>query len=295
MSNIPRTINGYLQQLYAALQGADPALIQDALYDAEEHLRAELAEHPELGEAVMIARIYTSYGAPEEVADIYRVKEGQVQQALRTPRAPPRASTFGKFFSVLSDTRAYTALFYMLLSLVTGIFYFVWTITGLSLSLGFMVLIIGIPFAILFFGSVRALALVEGRLVEAMLDVRMPRRPLYTEIGQPIRGRIKTFFTDPRSWSTLIYMLLMLPLGIVYFVLSIFSLSMVISLIFGPIIKAITGVGIININDVGYAPPLWAEPFTLVAGIVLLCGVLHMARGIGHLHGQLAKHMLVMR
>ncbi len=295
MSTIPKTINAYLQQLHAALQGADPALIQDALYDAEEHLRAELAEHPDVDEAAMIARIVTSYGAPGEVADIYRVKEGQVQQALRIPRAPARASAFGKFFSVLSDTRAYTALFFMLLSLGTGIFYFVWTITGLSLSLGLMVLIIGIPFAILFFGSVRALALVEGRLVEAMLDVRMPRRPPYTEIGLPISGRIKTFFTDPRSWSTVIYMLLMLPLGIVYFVLSIFSLSMVIALIFGPIIKAITGVGIVNINDVGYAPPLWAEPITLVAGIVLLCGVLRMARGIGHLHGQLAKHMLVMR
>ena len=295
MSNIPKTINEYLQQLYAALQGADPALIQDALYDAEEHLRAELAEHPGVDEAAMIARIVTSYGAPDEVADIYRIKEGQVQQALRTPRAPPRASAFGKFFGVLADTRAYTALFYMLLSLGTGIFYFVWTVTGLSLSLGFMVLIIGIPFAILFFGSVRALALVEGRLVEAMLDVRMPRRPPYAEIGLPIRSRIKTFFTDPRSWSTLIYMLLMCPLGVLYFTFCITGMSFVLALMFGPIIKAVTGYGILNINDVAYAPPLWAEPFTLVAGIVLLCGVLHMARGIGHMHGQLAKHMLVMR
>jgi uncharacterized membrane protein len=294
MSTIPKTISAYLQQLHAALQGADPALIQDALYDAEEHLRAELAEHPDVDEAAMIACIVTSYGAPEEVADIYRVKEGQVQQALRTPRTP-RASAFGKFFGVLTDPRAYAALFYMLLSLGTGIFYFVWTITGLSLSLGLIVLIIGIPFTILFFGSVRALALVEGRLVEVMLDVRMPRRPLYTEIGLPIRSRIKTFFTDPRSWSTLIYMLLMLPLGVLYFVVGIVGLSFVVALIFGPIVKGFTGYGIININDVAYGPPLWAEPLTLVAGILLLCVVLHMARGLGRVHGQLAKHMLVMR
>src|ERR1051325_2860228 len=44
--NTPRTIAQYLEQLRAALAGADPALIQDALYDAEEHLRAELQEHP---------------------------------------------------------------------------------------------------------------------------------------------------------------------------------------------------------------------------------------------------------
>ena len=42
----PRTIAEYLEQLRAALRGADPALIQDALYDAEEHLRAELYERP---------------------------------------------------------------------------------------------------------------------------------------------------------------------------------------------------------------------------------------------------------
>lgn len=42
--NTPRTIAEYLEQLRAALAGADPALIQDALYDAEEHLRAELQD-----------------------------------------------------------------------------------------------------------------------------------------------------------------------------------------------------------------------------------------------------------
>jgi hypothetical protein len=33
---LPRTIAEYLDQLRAALAGADPALVQDALYDAEE-------------------------------------------------------------------------------------------------------------------------------------------------------------------------------------------------------------------------------------------------------------------
>ena len=39
----PRSIDEYLKQLRAALEGQDPALIQDALYDAEEYLRAEVA------------------------------------------------------------------------------------------------------------------------------------------------------------------------------------------------------------------------------------------------------------
>ena len=53
----PRTIPEYLEQLRASLAGADPALVQDALYDAEEYLRAELAEHPEVGEAQMLGAV----------------------------------------------------------------------------------------------------------------------------------------------------------------------------------------------------------------------------------------------
>ena len=45
--NAPRSIDEYLKQLRSALAGEDTALIQDALYDAEEYLRAEVAAHPD--------------------------------------------------------------------------------------------------------------------------------------------------------------------------------------------------------------------------------------------------------
>lgn len=48
---LPTTIPDYLAQLRQALAGADPAMIQDALYDAEEYLRAELAEQAGKSEA----------------------------------------------------------------------------------------------------------------------------------------------------------------------------------------------------------------------------------------------------
>jgi uncharacterized membrane protein len=290
---VPKTIAEYLEQLRAALQNADPALSQDALYDAEEYLRSELSEHPEWDEEAMLANIATSYGAPEEVAEIYRDQETQVENALRPPAAPVRRSPFGRFFGVLADPLAYSSLFYMLLSLATGIFYFTWSITGLSLSLGLCILIIGVPFAVLFISTVRALALVEGRLVESMLGVRMPRRPLYADRGKPFSTRIKNMFVDPRTWSTLLYMVLKLPLGIIYFTFAIIGLSLSLTLAVSPITKATLDIGIMNINHVAYAPPLWALPLTLPLGVALLCLTLHMARGIGQLQGQLAKHFLV--
>lgn len=289
----PKTIDEYLEELRAALRGADPALVQDALYDAEEYLRSELAEHPEWDEATMLARVATSYGAPEEVADIYRDKETQVESALRPPARTRRVSALGRFFGVFADPLAYSSLFYMLLSLATGIFYFTWAVTGLSLSVGFSILIIGLPFIVLFVSTVRAIALVEGRMVETMLGVRMPRRPLYADRGKPFMARIKGMFVDPRTWSTLLYMILKLPLGIAFFVIAVVGLTLSLSLALSPLTYAIFGIGIVNFDDYVLAPPLWAFPLTLVLGVALLCLTLHVARGAGLLQGQLAKNFLV--
>jgi uncharacterized membrane protein len=296
---LPTTIPDYLEQLRRSLAGADPALVQDALYDAEEYLRSELAENPGKSEAEVIAAVAGSYGAPDEVADIYRDTEVKVQSALRTPSTRPvvsQRSPIARFFGVIAEPRTYASLFYMLLALATGIFYFTWVVTGVSLSSGLAVLIIGIPFVILYFGSVRVLSLVEGRIVETMLGERMPRRPLYSTRGQPLLERIKDLFTDPRTWATQLYFLLMLPLGIAYFTVAVTGLATSLALIAAPIAVLFGDFGgalwidEINVMDVH---GLWALPLCFIAGVVLLFLTLHLARGVGYLHGQLAKHMLV--
>jgi uncharacterized membrane protein len=289
---IAKTIPEYLGQLRAELADADPALVQDALYDAEEYLRAEWAEHPALDEAALLASVAGSYGAPDEVASIYRDTEVTVKQALRTPPPAPRRSPLGRFFGVLADPRAYASLLYMLLALATGIFYFTWVVTGLSLTLGLAILVIGIPFAVLFFASVRGLALVEGRLVEAMLGERMPRRPLYADRGKPVLERIGAMFTDPRSWSTLLYMLLMLPLGTVYFTVAVTALALSLGIAAIPFVQAFGGTALGWFGD-SVVLPLWSAPITIAVGLLLLLATMHLARGVGRVHGQLAKHLLV--
>ena len=89
----PRSIDEYLRALRAALGGEDPALIQDALYDAEEYLRAEVAANPGVPEADVLERIARTYGRPEEIASAYRDTEVKVARALQPPvsksPAPP--------------------------------------------------------------------------------------------------------------------------------------------------------------------------------------------------------------
>ncbi len=297
----PRTIAGYLEQLRAALQGADPALIQDALYDAEEHLRSEMHENRGKSEAEVLAKIVTSYGAPEEVAEIYVDKENVVREALQAPPRPSRRTALGRFFAVGADPRAYSALFYMLLSLATGIFYFTWTVAGVSLSLGLSILIFGIVFAVMFFGTTRVLSLVEGRIIEVMLGERMPRRPVFAEQNLPLRSRIWGMFKDPRTWSTLLYFVLMLPLGIVYFTFAVTGIALSLSFILAPVTHVLWSLGLVQIdwadhvhfNDTLVMPPLLADPLMFVLGIGMLFGLLHLARGVGKFQGALAKALLV--
>lgn len=289
----PRTVEQYLDALRAALKGADPALVQDALYDAEEHLRAELAQHPADVEGDVLARIVMSYGAPDEVADAYRANEATIQAALRTPPPRPRTSTIGRFFGVYADPRAYLSLLYMLLALVTGIVYFTFATTGLSLSIGLAILIIGVPFFLLFVGISRVIALAEGRIVESLLGTRMPRRPMYPDRETPLLARIVEMLKDPRTWGTLVYLLAMLPLGVFYFTFAVVGLAVSIATLVAPIFVLLYHAGLVQIDGTVDAPHPALLPFVSIAGFLLLTVTLHLARGIGYLHGQLAKTLLV--
>jgi len=291
----PRSVDQYLAQLKAALAGEDPALQQDALYDAEEYLRAEIVQHADKSEADVLELIASTYGAPEEVADAYRTTEATVRAALATPAPRRRQSALGRFFAVFADSRAYTSLFFMLLSLATGILYFTIAVTGISVSAGLLVLIIGIPFFLLFLGLVRVLALAEGRLVEALTGTRMPRRPVYPRSAAPWYERIVEMLKDRHTWTALLYMFLQFPLGIIYFVVAVTGLSLGLGLIGGSIFHVLVETGAVNLPPDAQAnwSPIWAVPLVMATGVLVLTLLMHLARAIGMMHGHLAKALLV--
>lgn len=289
-----RTVEGYLAELRKALAGADPALVQDAMYDAEEYLRDALAEtdgSPEAFDAVIEA-----YGTPGEVAVSYREAEITVAAALRKPAPAVKSSNpVARFFGVVVDPSAWGALFYLVLSLVTGIVYFTIVVTGLSLTAGLAVLIIGIPFALLFLALVRAISLAEGRMVEGLLGERMPRRPRTVGQSGSIGDRILSWLKDYRTWTTMLYMLLQMFLGIAYFTVIVTALSMCVSVIALPFVQVAVGDPVVVIGGYRYWIEPWAFPLFVAAGLVGGVVTLWIAKGAGKLHGAYAKAMLVGR
>ena len=291
-----KSIEEYLELLKAELNGSDAATIQDALADAEEHLQAAFAslreKQPEIPEEQALKQMIEQYGSPEETASAYKEVERRTAPQL-THEAPKNPSPLGNFFGVYTDARAWGALLYMLIAFVTGIFYLTWAITGLSLTVSFSILIFGLPFALLFLLSVRGLALLEGRLVEALLGIRMPRRPLFAAKGLKWLERLKLLVLDKHTWLSILYMIVQFVLGTIYFVLFVTILSFSISFIAIPIMQELLGMGAIVINSARYYFPTWSYPLLIAGGVLLWTAFMNVARGVGQLHGRLAKLMLV--
>lgn len=294
------TIDSYLKELKNELSGSDPALIQDAVYDAQEYLYNAVGDteqargsngRPE--SAVIPADVIEKYGTPAEVAHAYLEAESRLNPAPSAAHQPEQRSGWARFFGVAVDPRTYAVLLYMLFSLVTGIIYFTWVVTGVSVSVGLMVLVIGLPILGLFLASVKAIALMEGRLVEALLGVRMPRRPVFDRKGGGWWKQFKSWLSDGYTWSAMAYMFIKLPLGIIYFTLTVTFVSVSLSLAASPIwyYSLRNHVPIMAWND--QPLPEWALPGMVILGVLMLFGTLHLFRALGRMHGALAKGMLV--
>lgn len=289
----PVTIESYLQRLREVLRGSDPALVQDVLSDAEDHLRAESEGLRQEDRQVALAEIISRYGSPREIADAYREFEHARPAALPTPQPKPAGNFLQRFFGVIADPRAYAAYFFMLFSLVTGIFFFTWATTGVALSLGLSFLIIGLPFFLFFLASVRAIAYVEGRLVEALIGERMPRRPRQARIEGGIFKRTLHWVTDPHTWSTLVYLILKLPIGIISFSIFVTATALSLGLLVYPLLQLIYPHPFIDAGSSEYWIPLPGQFAMSILGFFGIFITLHLARIGGTILGRLAKAMLV--
>ncbi len=290
-------IEAYLEALKRELLGDDPAIVQDALSDAEEYLRTGvdhlMRSEPALSEADALDRAIERYGSPNDIATAYREIETRIPPPLAPSESENGRSLASRFFGVFVDPKAYGALFYMFFSLATGIFYFTWATTGLSLAAGLIVMIIGLPFLALFLLSVQGIALVEGRVVEALLGIRMPRRPLFSKKHLGMWDRFKALFTDKRSWFTIIYMIVQLPLGIFYFTLFVTMLCLGLAGISHPMTQYVFGLPMGNIHGTELYAPVWLSPLIVFTGVFWLLLTMHLAKFFGRLHGSFAKAMLV--
>jgi uncharacterized membrane protein len=291
-----KSVEEYLDLLKTELKDTDAATTQDALADAEEHLRAALTnlreKQPELSEGEALDQVVEQYGSPDEIASAYKEVE-RLTRPLLVREIPIQQSAIRRFLGVYDDPKAWGALLYMLISLITGIVYFTWVVTGLSLSLSFAIFIFGLLFAVFFTVSLRGLALLEGRIVEGLLGVRMPRRSTFFQKDMTWFERLKTNLTDKHVWLSILYFLLQMPLGVIYFSLIVTLFSLSIALMAAPLVQSITDFPLLSIGEMRYYLPAWSTPLFLLVGFLIWTITMHLGRWIGQVHGKYAKMFLV--
>jgi hypothetical protein len=119
----------------------------------------------------------------------------------------------------------------------------------------------------------------------------MPRRTRFSDSRKGLWPKFKGFFTDRYTWFSMIYMILMLPLGIAYFTVFVTLLSVAAWAVSQPFAQAF-GWSFIN-NGSPYMLNGWLLPLLFVGGILLFFATFHLAKQVGKWQAAMAKAMLV--
>ncbi len=201
------------------------------------------------------------------------------------------------FFKVITQGQTYLNLFYLLLSFPLGVFYFVFLVTGLSLGVGLIITLLGIP---ILFGTLllgRVFANFEQQQTKIILGINITHAT--TEQVRGIWKKLQAYLNDSFTWKSLVYLFIKFPLGIISFVLLVTFLSVALSLIATPIIYHLIETGAIQgilCDGPSFVCSLMDSYFDVIIvgiiGIFLLFVFLHALNGLAYISGLLTKAML---
>jgi len=286
----------YIKKLEKVLSGADSAVVADAIDDAEEHLTLMAGDLITDGKcsnrekAVKIA--IRQYGSPTVVAAEYLKQDNSIKKKRRKKMEKrQKRSLLKRTFGPYTEGRTYKNMLYLFLMFPLGIIYFVYLITGIALSLGLIITIIGIPLLILFLMSIKGIAWFQGRLTESLLGIRMPRKRRKYRATGTWWQKLKINLKNPRLYSSMLCLFLMYPLGIIYFVVIIIFLVLSLGLISSPILYLLSQ----NVSVPVLPAPLWFHCLTMVLGLIMATWSLHLVNIMGRLHGRMTKKLLLRR
>ncbi|MEU9886586.1 sensor histidine kinase [Sphaerisporangium sp. NPDC051011] len=191
---------------------------------------------------------------------------------------------------LLADPLTWRSVPYLLgVSAALGVTWFVILATGLSISLGLILVWVGLPLLLATMLLWRGGAMLERRLLRLALGVAIsnPYRP------RPPGGVVRHLgwlFGDPATWKDLGYLLLLFPLGLGEFLVSLTLWVSCVGLMMQPVF-VLSGETTVITDRLGVDTLPESLPWTLV-GLALLVITLYVVRGMAWLHTLLAVALL---
>ncbi|MEY2775913.1 MAG: hypothetical protein RLY30_11 [Pseudomonadota bacterium] len=312
-------IERYLADLQSAMAGRDPAVIHDALVDAEIHLRSSVRAGQSPEEAIR------DYGTAAEVAQAY-----EELPARGSPRSSGRKRAPLPLLGIWAEPQAWLSLIYFLVpGFAMAIAGFVWVVTLGALSLGLLPVLAGLLVFVFLLGSSRVISIGHGLLLERFLGIRMPRRyqPVVVDtlIGEPARigfiQRIWAWLKDGRSWLAVAFLFGNFFVATAIFVGIVVGLTFAIGLValpFGydetaqgfahgfflsgdfeidePVVARLMDWVVFSMQPTGEIYiDRWAQALGVIVGLVVFTVVLYLCKGLGLAYGMVVQAIQVSR
>lgn len=190
---------------------------------------------------------------------------------------------------VLVDPMTWRAAPYLLLSMGLGLGWFVALASAVPVSLALVVIWVGIPLVLATLLLWRGAAMLERRLLRLAFGVKIPD-PYRPRPDKGLGAHLSWLFRDPATWKDLGYLLLLFPLGVVEFFVSVVVWALSIGMILSPVLYA-------QRLEVSYTDVLivdsWPKAFlACLIGLAALPLAAYAVRGMAWLHGTLAVVLL---
>jgi signal transduction histidine kinase len=208
----------------------------------------------------------------------------------------PGGWTLGRVLRPLRELRTLTATIYLLVSMFVGLAWQVVLATGLTVGGGLLIVWVGVFVLALTLLAWRGGAWLERRWVRAMLgiDIPDPYRPL--PAGSLWR-RARVLAGDPATWKDLAYLVVLFPLGLIWFVITTTLWTLAIGMLTAPLwfwIPADGGMALFN-DGVRANLVIDTLPEAILASVVgaALCVAAAWAvKGMAAAHGAVALALL---
>ncbi|HZB59071.1 MAG TPA: sensor histidine kinase [Actinomycetota bacterium] len=208
----------------------------------------------------------------------------------------PGGGTVGRALAPLRQIRTLTATIYLLLSMFVGLTWHVILAVGLTVGVGTLIIWVGVFVLALTLLAWRGGAWLERRWVGAMLGVHIPDpyRPLP---DGSLWRRARVLAGDPATWKDLAYLVVLFPLGLIWFVVTTTVWTLALGLLTAPLWYWIPADGAVALFEDGDRSILVLDtlPEAILAGVVgaaLCVAAAWVVRGMAIAHGAVALALL---
>ena len=193
-----------------------------------------------------------------------------------------------KYFEVVTRPQTFLNLVYLLLSFPLGILYFIFLITGVSVGLPLVFLLVGVMILAAVFAVSWQMATFERAMAVSLLHVKIA--PMSNPVSQPATfwQRVRDYLVNPVTWKGLLFLLCKFPLGVINFVLVISVAALSLAMIATPFIYpwATYDLGFMVVNS------LTGALLVTIVGLLLAPGGLHLLNFLTRIQGEFARVML---